>query len=456
MVKWLLGCAALWLAAPAYADDPATLLRVFLRDGTTLVSYGEPARVGDRVIFSMPAGPLPNPQLHLVNLPADKVDWDKTDRYATAARADQYLKTQAEADYATLSGQLAQTLNDVASAPDAARRLAIVEQARQALAAWPANHYNYRSGDVRQMVGLLDEAIADLRVASGASRFNLTLEAHTDGAVPSVPLMPPPTLRESIEQVLNASRMVDNSTERSSLLAAALTTIDAGRDSLPAEWAATTRSDIETQLRVEADVDRSYRVMSQEILALANQRARVADVRGVDRLLTYVQMRDTRLGGKRPESVASLVAAVEERLDAARRLRLARDRWELREPVLTEYRTAMQTPMSLFAQIKPALEAIKALSGSSAISLTGVQSVTAQILKLIAGIVPPDEVVAAHALLVSAVQMAANAASIRREAALANNMDLAWNASSAAAGALMLGARARADLQTQLKAPQLR
>ena len=84
------------------------------------------------------------------------------------------------------------------------------------------------------------------------------------------------------------------------------------------------------------------------------------------------------------------------------------------------------------------------------------QSATAQILKLIAGIVPPDEVVAAHALLVSAVQMAANAASIRREAALANNMDLAWNASSAAAGALMLGARASADLQTQLKAPQLR
>ena len=36
------------------AAEDATLLRVFLNDGTSLVSYGEPARVGDRVVFSMP------------------------------------------------------------------------------------------------------------------------------------------------------------------------------------------------------------------------------------------------------------------------------------------------------------------------------------------------------------------------------------------------------------------
>ncbi len=42
--------AALLLACarPAVAAD-ATLLRVFLTDGTSLVSYGELARVGDRV-----------------------------------------------------------------------------------------------------------------------------------------------------------------------------------------------------------------------------------------------------------------------------------------------------------------------------------------------------------------------------------------------------------------------
>ena len=43
----------------AAADDPM-LLRVFLADGTSLVSYGEPARVGDRVVFSMPTSLRPS------------------------------------------------------------------------------------------------------------------------------------------------------------------------------------------------------------------------------------------------------------------------------------------------------------------------------------------------------------------------------------------------------------
>src|SRR5262245_6160272 len=131
---------ALGPAASATADqgdESATLLRVFLRDGVTLISYGEPARVGDRVVFSLPTGPLPNPPLHLVNLPAALVDWERTDQYAAAARADQYAKSQAEADYANLSTQLAGTLNEVASTTDPAERLAIVERARKALADWP-------------------------------------------------------------------------------------------------------------------------------------------------------------------------------------------------------------------------------------------------------------------------------------------------------------------------------
>src|SRR5439155_7971118 len=55
-------------SAAAAANDDATLLRVFLTDGTSLVSYGEPARVGDRIIFSMPTAAIPNPPLQLVNL----------------------------------------------------------------------------------------------------------------------------------------------------------------------------------------------------------------------------------------------------------------------------------------------------------------------------------------------------------------------------------------------------
>ena len=79
-----------------------------------------------------------------------------------------------------------------------------------------------------------------------------------------------------------------------------------------------------------------------------------------------------------------------------------------------------------------------------------------QILTLATAIAPPDEFAAAHALLISAVQLAGNAAQIRREATLASDMTRAWDASSAAAGALMLGARARSDIQSLLRLPQLR
>src|SRR5437762_12567793 len=93
------------LAAPGDAD--ATLFRLFLKDGGTLVSYGEVARVGDRVIFSMPTGAGTPPPLHLTSLAADRIDWPRTERYAQSARSGRYLETQAENDYAELSNQIA-------------------------------------------------------------------------------------------------------------------------------------------------------------------------------------------------------------------------------------------------------------------------------------------------------------------------------------------------------------
>src|SRR5476651_912122 len=122
------------LRAAAAAPDEATLLRVFLTDGTSILSYGEPARVNDRVIFSMPTAATPNPPLHLVNLPASRVDWDRTMRYAATARASHYVQTQAENDYAALSNDVASTLNEVMNTAEPTMRIAIVERARRTLA----------------------------------------------------------------------------------------------------------------------------------------------------------------------------------------------------------------------------------------------------------------------------------------------------------------------------------
>ena len=110
----------------------------------------------------------------------------------------------------------------------------------------------------------------------------------------------------------------------------------------------------------------------------------------------------------------------------------------------------------MFAQLRPSLESIKALSGSTPATLTALQQTVSRILKIASTIAPPDELAPAHAMLISAVQLAGNAALIRRQAALAEDMARAWDASSAAAGALMLGAKARSDMQALLRLPQLR
>src|SRR5471030_985556 len=206
----------------AAAADDATLMRVFLNDGTSLVSYGELARVGDRVVFSMPTASMPNPPLHLINLPADRINWNRTNRYANSARAAHYIETQADIDFAALSNQVAQSLNAVALTTDPARRLAIVETARRSLATWPQDHYNYRRGEVQQLLSLLDEAVADLRAARGEQRFALALFAYSDQPIATEPLLPAPTPQEAIEQVLTVARVVDSPAERTALLSVAL------------------------------------------------------------------------------------------------------------------------------------------------------------------------------------------------------------------------------------------
>ncbi|HMD36652.1 MAG TPA: hypothetical protein VKH42_16880 [Vicinamibacterales bacterium] len=451
-----IACAiAVRASAQSAPSDDVALLRVFLTDGRSLVSFGEPARVGGRIVFSMPSSAVPGGPLELVNLSADRVDWIRTDRYAETIRARRYMETQAENDYTQLSNEVAQALNDVAVSHDPARRLAVVETARRKLADWPARHYHYREGEVLQMLGLLDEAIADLRASTGTpGRYALSLSAFAAPPATFEPLLPRPSLQEAIEQVLTAASLVENSVERVSLLGAAAAAIDRDRAGLPGDWADETRSEVDAAIKYERHIDESYRTLTTRVVAQADRRARVLDVRGLERLLQTVELRDAALGGRRPEAVSAIVGAVQEKLDAVRRQHLARERWALREPVFARYGIAIRAPIDLFGALRPALEDIRALSGSTPASLMSIERTTKRIQELVAAIVPPEELAAAHALLVSATQLAASATDIRRQAALAGDMTRAWDASSAAAGALMLGTKARADIQTLLRPPR--
>jgi len=445
----------------AAQDSGGTLFRVFLRDGGTLVSYGELARVGDQIVFSMPTGTGNPPPLHLTTLAADRVDWPRTERYAESARSGRYIETQAENDYTILSNQVAETLNQVGAVDEAARRLEIVERARRTLVAWPAAHYNYRESDIRQMVTMLDAAIADLQAGqsrqSSQGQFAFNLVALAGPTPVYEPLLPAPTLKESIEQVLLAARLSSSSVERVQLYKSALGSLDSAKNnpSVPTEWVTATSTNVTQAVATEARIDRNYESLSRRLLRLADLRAHEGDVRALERLVTRVHTNDNLLGNARPDVVTSLVAAIEDKLDAARRLQLARDRFALRAPVLARYRLAIRVPLEQFAALKSALEDIKSLAGTFRGTLRFIERAIGRLMRAASAIQAPEELADAHALFVSAVSLAQNAAAIRREATMAANIQRAWDASSAAAGALMLGAKARTDIQKLLRRPQL-
>jgi hypothetical protein len=274
------------------------------------------------------------------------------------------------------------------------------------------------------------------------------------------PLMPSPTLRESIEQVLLAARVSESSSDRVQLYKSALVELDrttgvVADDSIPAPWVEATRASVTAAIATEARIDRSYRSLSQRLLRLADFRAREGDVRALERLIVRAQTNDDVLGRARPDVVAALVSNIEAKLDAARRLQLARDRWALRAPVFAEYRAAMQGPLAQFVALNSALEDIKSLAGTPPATLNFIDRAIARIAAAAAAVQPPTELVDAHALFVSAVGLAQNAAAIRREATMTENLQRAWDASSAAAGALMLGTKAKTDIQKLLRRPQL-
>lgn len=438
----------------ASASDDVPLFRVFLTDGSSLVSYGEFARLDDSVVFSMPISTGRDPQLQLVNIESSKVDWTRTLNYAESVRSARYVATRGQADYELLSNEIAKALNDVAAAQTPAERLAIVEQARRTLAAWPAAHYNYKREDIQQMLATLDEAIAGLKAATGASVFDLALVAASTPP-PSEPVLPPPGPRETIEVMLRAASLTPSPAERLMLLTTAANALETDAAKLPPAWAAATKADVAAKIQREQELDRRYQAMSARMLNLATSRARQADVRGVQRVIASIRANDELLGSLRPDVVAAVTAAVEDQLDAARRLRLERDAWALRAPELRAYRTAMAPTLVRLQRMAPLLEDIKALAGSGPDALGAILRSVDLARRDVRLIKPPDELRELHEMFGSALQLAQNAARIRREAALRANVTRAWDASSAAAGALMLAQRARTDLLKALQSPQL-
>ena len=447
--------AALMLATASRGDAAeAVLYRLFLMDGTTLISYGEFSRVADRVVFSIPLGATAEaPALELVSIPQAAVDWERTDRYTEAVRARRYAETNGESDFAGLSIRVAEALNQIALTPDPRRRLAMAIEARGNLARWPAENFGFRAADVAQLVAMLDEVISELRVAAGQSSFDLTLVANVTPSFPA-PLLPEPSFQDKMEQAVVAAAVTAEPAERVSLLRAVTTALHE-----PAQaggWAAALYARASSDLAGEMKIQKSYADLASSAMARATARAARADVHGVRAVVEAVLKADDRLGRRRPQETAALLAFLDARLDAARRLRLARDAWVVRRNLFRTYRATIAPALLEMRRLSRSLESIRQLAGPRPGLLPRLEQRFVMVKQQWAAITPPAELRTPHELFASAFQMGRRAASSRQNAVLSGNMSLAWEASSAAAGALMLLERAGQELERLSVNPSIR
>ena len=445
---------AVWpVMATAQPAATRALFRVFLSDGRVLSSYGEWARLDDRVIFSMPTQLSRDPlELHLVSIPSQRVDWPRTESYAESVRAAAYAATRGEADFAAFSSEVAKTLHEVAQIADPQLRLSTAERARQKLADWPAQHYGYRVAEVRDALAVLDEVISQLRLAVGINRFDISLSSPLPAAAPPPPL-PPPTDAELMEQFVAAASLAETPAERMGLLQTVLRLIDRAVGLLPGEWADRMRLAVTGDLDRERRIERAYGELRKTTLETAARLAARGSMSDLEKLRDKVKAEDKRLGGQRPGDVAALLATIDLEAVVAVRAREAQRRWQKRAPEFRRYRRAMDGSFKAFNDAVTALEQVKAMRGPTPAIINPLSKRLARSAKTVTKVRAPEELAQGHALMQSAWELADSAFRLRLAAVSQNSVDVAQRASSAAAGALLLYNRARSDQQAAMEPP---
>jgi hypothetical protein len=430
----------------------AAFFRVYFTDGTSVVTYGEIARVDDRVVFSVPVGGAQDdPRLHTVTLSAALVDWTRTNGYTASARYQQYAE-RAESDYQRLTDEVAALLNDIAVSTDRARALALAEQARRRLTEWPRTRYGYRQDDIREIVSLIDGAIVRLGGGSRAE-FELAFVA-TAQPIAIEPLAVMPTAREQLDQLVRVLDLTTASRDRIALMQSALALIANGTG-IDAAAVAGLRRRLETGLRQEVAVDRRYAAMTQKLVAQATRAAAGAKIDDVERALDRVPREDARLGRRRPEVVQALTATLHVQLERARRMRLLLDQWSVRKSLFRDYQRAVSSDILQLVKAHDALESIRTLDGPDPERLDDLR------LRLSGGAARlerlriPEYLRPTHDLLVGAWRFAETAVNARTQAVLSGQLPRAWEASSAAAGSMMMLQRAQQELRALLEPPRL-
>lgn len=441
------------LAASRPAAADATLFRLFLLDGSSVVSYGEMARVRDQVVFSLPVGGTPaDPRLHAVSLASSLVDWPRTDRYATSARYLTYfISGRAEADYQRLTIDVAAVLNQIAQSSDRAAAIGIADQARRVLIDWPRTHFGYRQQEVRDIVILLDQAISRLR---GATTFELSLFASAE-PIALEPLAAMPPAWEQLDQIFRILSLTTSGRDRVALILSALALLADAGAGIDGSAAQGFRRSLEGQLRGEAAVDARYARLTERVVAEASRAAAGARIADVERVLDHLTRQDAKLGRRRPDVIQAARTAVQGQLAAARQLRLLQDQWRVRQRVSRDYQRTVKSQLAQLVKAQPALEAIRRLQGPSPRQVLELQGRLRGGADRLQRVPTPDYLRSTHELLVNAWRFAETAARTRYAAAASGSVATAWEASSAAAGALLMLSRAQLELRVLLEPPKL-
>jgi len=205
----------------------------------------------------------------------------------------------------------------------------------------------------------------------------------------------------------------------------------------------------------ELTADKRYGDLSRRVMTSATRAAQRADSSDIERLLVDLPHEDAKLGQKRPQLIEALNTSVGSRLADARRLRLRQDQWTLRRPTYRQYQRSVDSSLLVLVKSAPSLEAIRNLDGPSPDRLVSLRTQLSGGADRLQRMYTPDYLRDMHERLIAAWRFAENAAKARFNAVSEADPSSAWEASSAAAGALMMITRVQQDLETLLNRPRL-
>ena len=434
-------------AAPQ-ADAPTATHRVFLPGGEALPTFGEWARLDDRVVFMLVIGDGDARQLQLMSLPVSAVDLERTNRYNDAVRAAHYAATRGEQEYQAITQEVGRAIDQLAGVEDKKQRLGMAEVARSRLLAWTRHSYNYRANDVRELTALFDEVIADLKTAAGQSAVSFELQSSPAPAEYE-PTQPAPSLRASVQLALAASLAADVLEDRIAVLRAAQLALGADAE------AADLRAAVVSALEVEQTASAAYAKLVATLTARAELAMRRGDVVSIEALIDGLSARDESLGRRRPTAVRELRETLLASLIRAREHRLALDHYKFVRAALLDYERRVRPVLLGLERHGAVLRQVRRQASVDVKRLDdGIRTLSAMLSDL-EKISAPEEVAPVHAMLASALQMAREACRQRRLAVITSKMSHAQDASAAAAGALLLTDQARQTLVQRLSPPAI-